>query len=503
MSRALRLPGGGGKSKFPMTSTCIERLADQDRMKAARTSMGRISAWIRQGLALFWICGFQVWAAQYSAGITATPNPAILNQAVVFTIGVTNTSFSDFTQMLVTNTLPNSTGLQSATTTVGTVNTSIPGTVILNVGALASGKTATLSINFLASGLAPLTNILSITATASTNLAEIDTFVITNRTAVRTGTADIGVIIQGPVTNILVGDRLVYTAGITNAGPSGVVQTAIRTEIPIGFEFDGVSPTNLVYSFTNRVLGVSFPSLNAGTSTTFQFFLVPTTVGTYRWDASVNAVGNSDPVLTNNVTTLSVSVNATSTNQLRIGTVSPQQFDRQSGTMQQTVQIWNSGSNAVTGIRLVVSGLTDLFLDSVGTNQGNPYAYFPGTLAPGATVDLILHIFSPRRQPLTNLVFSAISQPGNIPALPTSASLVPDQSVWLAPGRFLLEFGSTNGLTYTVAYADNPSFTNAVVSQPSITALNSRTQWIDTGPPRTMSAPSNSVARFYKVFQNP
>lgn len=476
---------------------------DQDRKDAARTSTVWISARIRQVVALLWISGYQAWAAQYSAGITATPNTAILNQTVVFTIGVTNTSFSDFTGMLVTNTLPNSTGLQSVTTTVGTVNTSIPGSVILNVGALASGHTATLTINFLASSLSTLTNVLSITATASTNLAEIDTFVTTNRTGVTTGTADIGAILQGPVTNIVFGDRLVYTAGITNAGPSGVIQTSVTTGIPPGFEFEGVSPTNLVYSYTNQSLTASFASLNAGASTHFQFFLVPTNVGNFHVTAVVNAIGNSDPAPTNDFLTLSVSVNTTPTNSLQIGTVSPQEFDRQSGTMQQKVQILNPGSNAVTGIRLVVNGLTNLFLDSVGTNQGNPYAYYPGTLGPGGSVDLTLHFFSPQRQPLTNLVFSAIAQPGNLPSLPTSGILVTDQSAWLAPGRFLLEFGSTNGLSYTVAYADNPSFTNALVSQPSITALNSRTQWIDTGPPRTLSTPSNSVARFYKVFQNP
>ena len=497
------LPGDGGKCKFPMKSNGTERSFNEGRLKFCHWAIGSIPVWLSLVATLLVFSGYQSLAAQYTAGETATPNPAILNQTVVFTIGVTNTSFSDFTGMLITNTLPDSTGLQSASTTVGTINTSIPGTVILNVGALASGNTATLTINFLATGLATLTNVLSITATASTNLAEIDTLVTTNLTAVTTGTADLGAQLAGSVTNLLMGDLVTYTAGITNAGPNEALEPTATLNIPSELSFVGISPTNLVYSFTNQLLTVLFASLNAGSATNFQLTLSASASGQFDLSNSVSAPGNVDPNLNNNMADLSVAVGGPSTNLLQVVSASTQRFDPQTGTMEQTVQVLNPGPNSITGIRLVLNGLTNLFLDSVGTNQGAPFAYFGGTLNPGSTVDILLHFFVPQRQPLTNLLFSAVAQPGNVPALPTSGSLVPGQSAWLSSGAFLLEFGSTVGQSYTVAYADNPSFTNAVVSQPSVTALGSRTQWIDSGPPRTTSAPSNRAVRFYKVFQNP
>jgi hypothetical protein len=42
-----------------------------------------------------------------------------------------------------------------------------------------------------------------------------------------------------------------------------------------------------------------------------------------------------------------------------------------------------------------------------------------------------------------------------------------------------------------------------MIAPPAIVAPANRVQWIDYGPPTTTSAPTNSSARFYRVFQNP
>jgi hypothetical protein len=67
----------------------------------------------------------------------------------------------------------------------------------------------------------------------------------------------------------------------------------------------------------------------------------------------------------------------------------------------------------------------------------------------------------------------------------------------------LIEFPSTLGQAYTVVYSDNVLFSNAMIAPPSVIAPADRVQWIDYGPPTTVSAPTNSNARFYRVFQNP
>jgi hypothetical protein len=67
----------------------------------------------------------------------------------------------------------------------------------------------------------------------------------------------------------------------------------------------------------------------------------------------------------------------------------------------------------------------------------------------------------------------------------------------------LIEFPSITNRTYTVVYSDNVLFSNAMIAPPSIVAGANQKQWIDYGPPTTVSAPTNSSARFYRVFLNP
>jgi hypothetical protein len=73
----------------------------------------------------------------------------------------------------------------------------------------------------------------------------------------------------------------------------------------------------------------------------------------------------------------------------------------------------------------------------------------------------------------------------------------------LSSGYILIEFESTAGRSYTVLYADNPGFTNQLAAQPSIVAPADRVQWIDDGPPKTVSRPASVSSRFYRVIQNP
>jgi len=53
-----------------------------------------------------------------------------------------------------------------------------------------------------------------------------------------------------------------------------------------------------------------------------------------------------------------------------------------------------------------------------------------------------------------------------------------------------------------VLYADNSSFTNELAAQPAIVAPADRVQWIDDGPPKTVSPPASVSSRFYRVIQN-
>jgi hypothetical protein len=73
----------------------------------------------------------------------------------------------------------------------------------------------------------------------------------------------------------------------------------------------------------------------------------------------------------------------------------------------------------------------------------------------------------------------------------------------LPSGAVLVEFPSILNRTYTVLYADNIAFSNELTALSLIVAPADRVQWIDAGPPQTISAPTNAASRFYRVLLNP
>ena len=126
-------------------------------------------------------------------------------------------------------------------------------------------------------------------------------------------------------------------------------------------------------------------------------------------------------------------------------------------------------------------------------------------LAPGASVDLLLNYLVPNRLPIqvTDSQLHAYEISAFNPDLPPGTPIGITQTIWLPNGSLLIEFPTSLGRTYSVVYSDDANFTTARPAQPSVLATADRTQWIDYGPPQTLSRPTNSTARFYRVIQNP
>ena len=130
------------------------------------------------------------------------------------------------------------------------------------------------------------------------------------------------------------------------------------------------------------------------------------------------------------------------------------------------------------------------------------------SLAAGQSVNLLLQ-FAPNRTPfpLTNSQLQAYGVPAynvSAPSNPgTPVTVVSTNIVRLPSGNMLVQFQSTSNRTYTVVYSDNASFSNALLALPPVRAQANWVQWMDYGPPETMSAPGTTSTRFYRVFANP
>jgi uncharacterized repeat protein (TIGR01451 family) len=178
----------------------------------------------------------------------------------------------------------------------------------------------------------------------------------------------------------------------------------------------------------------------------------------------------------------------------------------QTGLFEQNVTITNLGASTVAAVRLCVSGLrTNVTLyNAEGIDTGLPYVQYNAPLDPGARVTLALEFYVPDRKPLTNTfivksVSPDVTGTNAEVGVPISRSFV-DNRINGSP-RFVIEFASIPGRTYTIFYSSD--LVSWFAATPSITASTTSTQWYDDGPPKTLSKPLSNTARYYRVLVAP
>lgn len=216
--------------------------------------------------------------------------------------------------------------------------------------------------------------------------------------------------------------------------------------------------------------------------------------------ASVDA-GHAEAVaVTNDITIFPFD-----TSQLVAANFSAMTYDPQNGLLEQTIQLSNIGANRIASSRVIVSGLTNVLFNAVGTNNGNPFVQYSTNLAPGQSVNLLMQYFVPTRQTIVvpNSSYAAVPVPTVTPPLPAGTPVPVTLVTNLPGGRLLIEFQSIPGRTYTVLYGDDPAMTNVLAAAPAIVAPADRTQFIDYGPPETISLPTSVASRFYLVVLHP
>jgi hypothetical protein len=185
-------------------------------------------------------------------------------------------------------------------------------------------------------------------------------------------------------------------------------------------------------------------------------------------------------------------------------------LDRQNGLMEQMIHESNVSTSDVSSARVIVTelGKSNLLFNAVGTNTlgsnaPNPFVVYTGELKAGASVDLLMEYFSPQRAPFDLPDSNFVAVGGT--AVNLSTTNFPPQilrSVFLGDKGFLIEFDAILNRSYMIIYSDNVNFSNALIAQPPIVAHANHVQWIDDGPPKTISEPTNSM-RFYRVLLNP
>ena len=343
-----------------------------------------------------------------------------------------------------------------------------------------------------------LTNTIVSAGLSLTNLT--NTIVV----QVASSLSDLAVQIIPPVQSVITNDLTSYDVIVTNNGPGSAPGVVLTNTLPPGVVLKSVSQS-FTLSGSNMLFNLG--TLAMGSGVDVRLYIQPTNVETMSLTASVGAPSLADPNPTNNVASTNVPVTGYSDGTLIAVTNSAETVNQHNGLLEQTILLSNVGTSNVLAARIVVTGLTNQFFNAVGTNGTSPFVYLSAPLAAGQSVKMVLQYFPRNLFPFTNGQLHAYAVPTPVWTPANAASTSTNVNISfigrLANGNVLLEFPATTGKMYTVVYASDASFSNAMIAPPAIVAPGNRVQWIDYGPPATVSAPPASTSRLYRVYQNP
>lgn len=215
---------------------------------------------------------------------------------------------------------------------------------------------------------------------------------------------------------------------------------------------------------------------------------------------------NGDVILDSNVITVPTG-GTTNDVPLDAWATLPIEFNPQTGLFEQGVRITNAGTstNAFFGVAALIRGLpSDVRVyngNSSSAGSGLVAHEFP--LAAGEFVDLTVEFYRASRQPFTQPTYSpTITIPPD--SRPRGRLLSIDREVMLPTGRVLIEFEADIGKRYAIQYNTNATDEATwLTADPPIKAAANRVQWIDAGPPKTVSQPSSVGSRLYRVVELP
>jgi uncharacterized repeat protein (TIGR01451 family) len=456
-------------------------------------------------------------------GLSVTPSTGLIlvRDSITYTINVTNRTGLTVSDLFVTNAFSTPVSIESINFTLGN-GVNYTGFVFTNntmvlldfklftPAVLTTGiAQATVTVvpdpaSFRSNGfftnavVAVAPALQNVTNTTSTNVV----VQITNSVV----QADLAVSVSGFGQGILAGDTITYKATVTNRGPDTVPDVLLTNTLPAGTVLISVSPTNRPSTLTDTVLIIDLGTLSNAAFSAVTFAVQPTNAGLQTFSVSVGAPGLQDPNRANNSFSTNIDVGPVIQGQITATNVSPMTFDPQTGLMNQTVRLSNISTSAVPSVRLTVSGLTNWLYNAVGTNNGNPFVVYANTFDAGQTADLVLEYFVPTRVPIdvADTNYTALGTPAFNLTAPggTNGVFSITRTVLLSGGNLLIEFPSVLGASYSILYSTNADFSNPLSAQPNIIAPADRVQWIDDGPPKTVSPPASVESRFYRVIKN-
>jgi len=234
------------------------------------------------------------------------PTPAAnVGDTVTYTLTATNNGPSAATGVTVTDNLPTSVGLVGLVPSQGTC-TSVAFAITCNLGALASGAKATVTVRVTALAAGTANDTASVTAN------ELDPVTTNNSASAATTVnlaADLALAATGPTKPVPAGGHARYIFTVTNNGPSPASSVVFTDNLPAGSLVVDATPDQGSCNLLGQSLTCSLGIIPPAVAVNVEVHVASTVTGQAVSNASVTAA-EADPSTTNNAVTISANITA-------------------------------------------------------------------------------------------------------------------------------------------------------------------------------------------------
>ena len=326
-------------------------------------------------------------------GITAAtgPGPFYVGQNVAYTLTVSNAGPDPEPDATVTCPLSSAVAVGSVTNPSGGQATVDSGILTDDIGPLAAGATATVTVVLVpqAAAAGQLTMNFSIAGqNFDTNLSNNTT----SATVTVTPASDLAIAISTPPAAPAVQADWTYTLSVGNLGLSDASDVTVLSPLPANVQLVSVTPSQGSYEIEpDGTLDVELDTLAADQSATVSIVVQPTAVGPLAVSASVSG-DQYDPDPANNSVSATATV-APSVN-LSVGLASTPQTVVAGKPLTFTATLLNTGPNAATGVVLNMPMSPGVVFNSASASagqcamSGGQLVTQIGTLSPGSRVTI-------------------------------------------------------------------------------------------------------------------
>ena len=371
--------------------------------------------------------------------------------------------------------------------------------MLVNLGSLAVGATNSAQIVVQPTSAGKLTNLFQVFANETdpvpTNNFATVVSTVTNGPA---PPVDVALSLTAAPNPVGVGAPLTYSLTVTNNSLTTATGVVVSNTLPPNVSVISVLPSEGSASNHAGMVTFTVGSLTNGDAATLAIVVVPNAAGLLTNTATAFSAQTDSQPANNRVTNVTTAVSAPITN-LVLTVLSSITLNPQTGLFEQRIEVSNGGPATPSSVRVLVSGLAAnaKLYNASGTTNGVPFVQSSSPLGIGSNVVFVLEYYVPTRVAPANLTYTVEAGPLVIPPVARGTILNISRTLVLPNGSVLVEFSAVPGQIYAIQYSSDLATWQTAV--PVITAPANRVQWIDAGPPKTVSSPAQTSARYYRV----